>query len=31
MVNTIEDVILRHHRRFFNEREYESFTSENIF
>jgi hypothetical protein len=30
MVNQIEDIILKHHQRFFNEREYESFTSENV-
>lgn len=30
MVDKIEDVILRHHRRFFNDCEYESFTSEHV-
>ena len=30
MVNRIEDIILKHHQRFFNEHEYESFTSENV-
>lgn len=30
MVNQIEDIILKHHQRFFNEREYESFTSEHV-
>ena len=30
MVDKIEDVILKHHQRFFNEREYESFISEHV-